>query len=145
MLRLHWAAGSAWRAAGGHCSGCDRVVAPVRPPFSLSPARLALWVGEVEHLSRDKGITRPSATPWGCWWLAAGVALLLCGLSWPAPPAGFGILTEYTGHDTTVGGSNSSNTGTPTLHGRTGAAGWTAFPTFPQNSRWSRGHRLGNP
>ena len=45
MLRLHGAAGSAWRASGGHCSGCDRVVAPVRPPFSLSPARLALWAG----------------------------------------------------------------------------------------------------
>ena len=74
---MHGAAGSAWRAASGHCSGCDRVVVPVRPPFSLSPARLALWVGEVEHLSRDKGITRPSATPWGCWWRAAGVALLL--------------------------------------------------------------------
>ena len=71
------AAGSAWRAAGGHCSGCDRVVVPVRPPFSLSPAGLALWAGEVEHLSRDKGITRPSATPWGYWCRAAGVALLL--------------------------------------------------------------------
>ena len=42
---MHGAAGSAWRAAGGHCSGCDRVVVPVRPPFSLSPARLALWAG----------------------------------------------------------------------------------------------------
>ena len=45
MLRLPWDAGSVWRAAAGHCSGCDRVVVPVRPPFSLSPARLALWVG----------------------------------------------------------------------------------------------------
>ena len=42
---MHGAAGSAWRAASGHCSGCDRVVAPVRPPFSLSPARFALWAG----------------------------------------------------------------------------------------------------
>ena len=42
---MHGAAGSAWRAAAGHCSGCDRVVVPVRPPFSLSPARLALWAG----------------------------------------------------------------------------------------------------
>ena len=39
------AAGSAWRTASGHCSRCDRVVVPVRPPFSLSPARLALWAG----------------------------------------------------------------------------------------------------
>ena len=45
VLRLHGAAGSDWRAASGHCSGCDRLVVPVRPPFSLSPARLALWVG----------------------------------------------------------------------------------------------------
>ena len=35
------AAGSAWRAAGGHCSECGRVVAPVRPPFP--PARPVLW------------------------------------------------------------------------------------------------------
>ena len=37
------AAGSAWRAAGGHCSECDRVVAPVRPPFP--PARPTLGIG----------------------------------------------------------------------------------------------------
>ena len=37
------AAGSPWRVAGGHCSECDRVVEPVRPPFSL--VRLALWAG----------------------------------------------------------------------------------------------------
>ena len=37
------AAGSAWRASGGHCSECDREVAPVRPPFSS--ARVALWAG----------------------------------------------------------------------------------------------------
>ena len=39
------AAGSAWRAAGGHCSGCGRVVVSVRSPFPLSPALLALWAG----------------------------------------------------------------------------------------------------
>ena len=37
------AAGSPWRAARGHCSECDRLVVPVRPPFSL--VRLALWAG----------------------------------------------------------------------------------------------------
>ena len=37
------AAVSAWRAASGHCSECDRVVVSVRPLFSL--ARPALWAG----------------------------------------------------------------------------------------------------
>ena len=37
------AAGSAWRAAGGHCSECGREVAPLRPPFPTP--RLALWIG----------------------------------------------------------------------------------------------------
>ena len=41
VLRLHGAAGSAWRASGGHCSGCDRVVVPVRRrfPFPLPGSR----------------------------------------------------------------------------------------------------------
>ena len=37
------AAGSAWKAAGGHCSWCDQDLVPVRPPFP--PDRLALWIG----------------------------------------------------------------------------------------------------
>ena len=44
-MGLPEAAGSPWRAAEGHCSECNRMVVPVRPPFPLSPARLVLWVG----------------------------------------------------------------------------------------------------
>ena len=42
-MGLPGAAGSSSMAAGGHCSRCDGVVVPVRPPFS--PARPALWAG----------------------------------------------------------------------------------------------------
>ena len=43
VLRLHGGAGSPWRAAGGHCSECNRVVEPVRPPFFS--VRVGIWAG----------------------------------------------------------------------------------------------------
>ena len=87
VLRLHGAAGSAWRAAGGHCSRCDRVVVPVRPPFFLSPeagsrsgpaSRLGHWLCSAVRSSGWPGGTTGrsvrtvvSAFRWDPWLLSA--------------------------------------------------------------------------